>query len=88
MRPPRSGSGGRSCKESWRTSGKRSWGGLKVRNPFPPTTALSPSGCLSYIHHLMLPLASYVPFLYTSLPLLPITSPPLLQHSPPALANR
>ena len=40
MRPLRNGNGDRSCRESWRTSGRRSSGDLKVRMPFPSTAAL------------------------------------------------
>ena len=42
MRPLRNGNGDRSCRESWRTSGRRSSGDLKVRMPFPSTAALLP----------------------------------------------
>lgn len=50
MRPPGSANGGRSCRESWKTSGRRSWAGLQVRKPFPSTAAL-PVGCFSHTHH-------------------------------------
>ena len=40
MRPLRNGNGDRSCRESWRTSGRRSSRDLKVRMPFPSTAAL------------------------------------------------
>ena len=42
MRPLRNRNGDRSCRESWRTSGRRSSGDLKVRMPFPSTATLLP----------------------------------------------
>lgn len=60
MRPPGSANGGRSCRESWKTSGRRSLAGLKVRKPFPSTAALLPIGCVSYTHYTNAPTAFLV----------------------------
>lgn len=78
MRLPRNGSGDRNCRESWRTSGRRSLEDSKVRNPFPPTATPFPAAR-------MLPLASCAPFLCCPASLAHLLFTACPQPPPPAL---